>query len=62
MCGTPALFWEFGELVTPPMLIQAMGIRTDIKTFAQTSDTHLPKLIFGEVRVRAADRAIEAMV
>ena len=58
--GTPTLFGKFGQ-VTVSTLNQVVEKRGESKNLATLRDVLLPKLISGEIRLREAEKVVEAV-
>jgi len=55
-----SIFTVFAELVAP-LRVKIESAKTESRTLAQTRDLLLPKLMSGEIRLRDAEKAVEAV-
>jgi type I restriction enzyme S subunit len=61
LCGSTVAFRSF-ELVLSPILDRLLANRNETSDLAKLRDLLLPKLMSGEIRLRDAERAVEAVL
>ena len=59
--GVASMFDRFDERAAP-LLSRVLSNRAEARTLAQTRDLLLPKLMSGEIRMREAEKAVEAVI
>jgi type I restriction enzyme S subunit len=60
LCADPSLFFSFEQSISPALL-RMLANRRENLTLATMRDLLLPKLMSGEIRVRDAEKVLEAM-
>ncbi len=60
LCGVADIFEKFDQQALP-LLARVLKNRSESRTLAQTRDLLLPKLMSGEIRLREAEKAVEAV-